>query len=133
MRISDWSSDVCSSDLMHRWLMRAFAASGQRTSALAAYDACRSLLREELDVAPEPETEALYKAILLRAEPGWSAASAGQPLQLPAVSVAEAPAVPISNLSSAAVELLQIAAVCENHFSRRLLDAIGEQIGSAQL
>src|SRR3546814_5636096 len=32
---------------MHRWLMRAFAASGQRTSALAAYDACRSLLREE--------------------------------------------------------------------------------------
>src|SRR3546814_12689321 len=92
---------------MHRWLMRAFAASGQRTSALAAYDACRSLLREELDVAPEPETEALYKAILLRAEPGWSAASAGQPLQLPAVSVAEAPAVPISNLSSAAVELLQ--------------------------
>src|SRR3546814_17027589 len=70
-------------------LMRAFAASGQRTSALAAYDACRSLLREELDVAPEPETEALYKALLLRAEPGWSAASAGQPLQLPAVSVAE--------------------------------------------
>src|SRR3546814_10887971 len=69
----------------------------------------------------------LFRSIRLRAEPGWSAASAGQPLQLPAVSVAEAPAVPISNLSSAAVELLQIAAVCENHFSRRLLDAIGER------
>src|SRR3546814_10889536 len=110
MRISDWSSDVCSSDLvdsevfnewlqqtrawyreqveailarllalqeqagaqesairtarrilaldplredMHRWLMSAFAAFGQRNSALAAYDACRSLLREALDVEPE--------------------------------------------------------------------------------
>src|SRR3546814_8002498 len=63
----------------------------------------------------------------MRAEPGWSAAAACRQLKLPAVSVAEAPAVPISKLSSAAVELLQIAAVCENHFSRRLLDAIGER------
>src|SRR3546814_5631924 len=54
---------------MHRWLMRAFAAAGQRASALAAYDACRSLLQEELGVPPEPETDALYKAILLRVQP----------------------------------------------------------------
>ena len=126
---------------MHRWLMRAFAASGQRTSALAAYDACRAMLREELNVAPEPETEALYRAILVRAQPGLSAAPASglasaprAELSLPQTgtaglptAAAEAPAVPISNLSNAAVELLQIAAVCDNHFSRRLLDAIGER------
>jgi DNA-binding SARP family transcriptional activator len=127
---------------MHRWLMRAFAASGQRTSALAAYDACRAMLREQLGVSPEPETEMLHKAILVRAQPGLSAVPAsGLPsvprtvpslppanaAGLPGGSAPEAPVVPISNLSNAAVELLQIAAVCDNHFSRRLLDAIGER------
>src|SRR3546814_5919091 len=62
-----------------------------------------------------------------RGWPGWWGASARQPLQVRAGSVAEAPAWPISSRSSAAVDLLQIAAVCENHFSRRLLDAIGER------
>lgn len=117
---------------MYRWLMRAFAASGQRTSALAAYDACRSLLRQELGVAPEPETEALYKAILLRAQPGPAAtppASAPSPAapESPQLAAPAAPAMPISNLSNSAVEVLQIAAVCHDHFSRRLLDAIGER------
>src|SRR3546814_14504005 len=62
-----------------------------------------------------------------RGWPGWWGASARQPLQVRAGSVAEAPAWPISSRSSAAVDLLQIAAVCENHCSRRLLDAIGER------
>src|SRR3546814_19379678 len=110
MRISDWSSDVCSSDLvdsevfnewlqqtrawyreqveailarllalqeqagaqesairtarrilaldplrehMHRWLMRAFAASGPRNSALAASGACRP--------APRPQWKSVVK------------------------------------------------------------------------
>jgi DNA-binding SARP family transcriptional activator len=131
---------------IHRWLMRAFAASGHRTSALAAYDACRALLEDELDVTPDPETEALYKAILLRAEP----AQPSQPVDgrgplresaepLPAMALAasreaaaedaaaEASLAPISNLSSAALEVLQMAAVCDNHFSLRLLDAVGER------
>ena len=127
---------------MHRWLMCAFAASGQRTSALAAYDACRAMLREQLGVLPEPETEALHKAILVRAQPGLStlpasglpsvphAAPSPSPASaagLPGGAAPEAPVVPISNLSNAAVELLQIAAVCDNHFSRCLLDAIGER------
>ena len=119
---------------MHRWLMRAFAASGQRTSALAAYDACRSLLNQELGVAPEAETEALHKAILLRAQPGMATgAAAGSASAIAPKTIAPGdasvpePAVPISNLSNAAVELLQIAAVCDNHFSRQLLDAIGER------
>lgn len=48
----------------HRQLMRLLALSGQRSAALAQYEVCRSLLRQELDVAPGEETTALYRAIL---------------------------------------------------------------------
>lgn len=121
---------------MHRRLMRVFARAGHRTSALAAYDACRSLLREELDVAPEEETESLYKEILRSARPGprrglpagftenrtsvrdaatseidWRGPPAGEGAAL----------VPISNLSSSALEVLHIAAICRNDLTLPLL------------
>ncbi|MPZ11494.1 MAG: hypothetical protein GEU89_15000 [Kiloniellaceae bacterium] len=129
---------------MYRWLMRAFAATGHRTSALAAYDACRSVLREELDVSPEAETEELYKAILRGAEtkgpPVQSAPGALPPKgtrshanegSLAPDEAAAARAVasftPLSNLSNAAMEVLQIAAICQNHFSLRLLDGMSER------
>jgi len=47
----------------HRCLMRLYAASGQRSGALRQYEACEKELQEELGVAPDPETTALYQAI----------------------------------------------------------------------
>ena len=49
---------------LHRGLMRLYAASGSRPQALQQYQACRDVLRAELDAEPEPETEALYQTIL---------------------------------------------------------------------
>jgi DNA-binding SARP family transcriptional activator/class 3 adenylate cyclase len=47
----------------HRQWMRALASSGQRGMALAQYEACRRILREELGIEPEAETTALYQRI----------------------------------------------------------------------
>lgn len=64
----------------HRALMAAYAHLGKRQAALAHFDHCRQVLREELDVAPAPETEALADAIRsgqvgpgtrTESEPGW--------------------------------------------------------------
>src|SRR5690606_8750178 len=75
----------------HRLLVELLARSGQRSQALAQYDACRRLLETELGVAPGPETEALVEAIRqgrLEAEP------AAQPAAPPA----PAPGPPPTNL-----------------------------------
>jgi DNA-binding SARP family transcriptional activator len=47
----------------HCQLMRALAASGQRSAALAQYRACRRLLNDELGVEPATETAELYDVI----------------------------------------------------------------------
>lgn len=47
----------------HQQLMRALFESGQRSAALAQYQACRALLREELQVEPTEATTALYHEI----------------------------------------------------------------------
>jgi Bacterial transcriptional activator domain/AAA domain len=47
----------------HRQLMRALAAIGDRTAALAAYERCRQVLEAELGVEPDEETRALYERI----------------------------------------------------------------------
>ena len=47
----------------HRQLMLLLAQSGQRSAALAQYEACRQMLTEELGVEPGPETAALYQRI----------------------------------------------------------------------
>ena len=51
------------SERSHRQWMRALALDGQRGAALAQYEACRRVLREELGVAPGPETRQLYESI----------------------------------------------------------------------
>ena len=43
--------------------MRLLARDGQRGAALAQYEICRRALREELDVAPGPETEQVMASI----------------------------------------------------------------------
>ena len=47
----------------HRQLMQAHALAGDRAAALAQYEACRALLRDELGVEPAAETAALREAI----------------------------------------------------------------------
>jgi len=49
---------------VHRELMRAYALTGRRHDALRQYQACVQALASELDLAPEPETAALYTQIL---------------------------------------------------------------------
>ncbi len=48
----------------HRELMDALARAGRYTDALHQYQQCRAILRRELDLAPEPATEALYRELM---------------------------------------------------------------------
>ena len=48
----------------HREMMRVYAADHQRAAALQQYQECAHILREEFEAEPEPETQALYRAIL---------------------------------------------------------------------
>lgn len=47
----------------HRQVMRSLALGGQRSQALAQYETCRRLLRQELGVEPAQETTALAESI----------------------------------------------------------------------
>jgi predicted ATPase/DNA-binding SARP family transcriptional activator len=47
----------------HRQTMRLLALSGQRAAALTAYETCRRVLAEELNVEPSRETQELYELI----------------------------------------------------------------------
>jgi len=58
-----WMEEDRLSEEAHRCLMRMLTHLGDRTGALAHYETCRRVLREELDVAPSQETVALYAAI----------------------------------------------------------------------
>jgi DNA-binding SARP family transcriptional activator len=48
----------------HRQLMRIYALQGRRNDALRQYQRFRHMLKQELNLLPMPETEALYQAIL---------------------------------------------------------------------
>ena len=52
------------SELGHRQKMELLARTGRRSAALSQYEACKSILSEEMDVMPAPETTALYELIL---------------------------------------------------------------------
>ncbi|HJU48218.1 MAG TPA: ABC transporter substrate-binding protein [Gaiellaceae bacterium] len=53
----------------YRRLMQAHAAAGDRAEALRVYERCRRLLADELGAYPSPETESVYRALLLRPAP----------------------------------------------------------------
>jgi DNA-binding SARP family transcriptional activator/ABC-type branched-subunit amino acid transport system substrate-binding protein len=59
----------------HRRLMEAHAAAGNRAEALGVYERCRQLLADELGTYPSPETDAIYRELLvLPAVPGTGTA-----------------------------------------------------------
>jgi DNA-binding SARP family transcriptional activator/tetratricopeptide (TPR) repeat protein/DNA-binding transcriptional ArsR family regulator len=51
----------------HRELMRLYHLLGRDAEAIAQYRQCEELLRQELGVAPAPETRAVYEALVHRA------------------------------------------------------------------
>lgn len=54
--------DPCREDA-HRLVMRCYVRRGERAAALHHYEICVGLLRDQLDVAPEPATVALFEQI----------------------------------------------------------------------
>jgi DNA-binding SARP family transcriptional activator len=66
---------------VHRDAMRIYVAQGRHAAALEQYRRCREILRLELGVPPEPETEKLYREILQhRHAAAASVEDAGPPL-----------------------------------------------------
>ena len=53
----------------HRALMRAYAATGRRSQALAQYEALRRTLGDALAADPEPRTRELYRTLLAESAP----------------------------------------------------------------
>src|SRR5688572_16765678 len=56
----------------HRDLMACYARAGRYTEALRQYQVCRTVLRRELDLAPDPATEALYRDLMKKRRAGAS-------------------------------------------------------------
>jgi len=80
----------------HQLLMRVLALTGQRSAALAQYEACRKVLAEELDVEPSEETRELYEQIRsgkLKALKGPSRTDTALRTRLPAFLEAAPPRV----------------------------------------
>jgi predicted ATPase/DNA-binding SARP family transcriptional activator len=50
-------------EVAHQTIMACYLTLGNRTAALKQYETCRRLLRDELDVEPQPDTTALYERI----------------------------------------------------------------------
>lgn len=67
-RVIEWARRLLELDPLreeiHRELMRAYAASGQRACALRQFDVCRAALAAELDIEPMAETCAVQAEIL---------------------------------------------------------------------
>jgi predicted ATPase/DNA-binding SARP family transcriptional activator len=79
----------------HRELMRLYHLLSRDAEAVAQYHHCREILREELDVAPAPETEALYQVLSRRASlpPATTDVHLPTPSRRPAFNLDEPPLV----------------------------------------
>ena len=80
---------------VYRALMRLHVVSGERAAALQLYAACRDSLKRELNVAPDLQTETLYRDILTDRPAQSSAREPVKPgAERPSIAV-----LPFSNLS----------------------------------
>jgi predicted ATPase/DNA-binding SARP family transcriptional activator len=107
VQLEPWCEDA------HRQVMRLLAVGGQRTAALAQYEACRQILHADLGVEPEAATTILYRTIRDGSEP--SAETSLPPHNLPA---------PYTAFVGREAELAEIAARLRNP-DCRLLTLIG--------
>jgi DNA-binding SARP family transcriptional activator/predicted ATPase len=64
-----WVAHAPLNEVAHRRLMQCLFAAGNRTSALQAYETCRTLLHEELGIEPSSETKALAERIRVETMP----------------------------------------------------------------
>ena len=96
----------------HRELMRLYHLLGRDAEAVAQYHRCREILRQELDVAPAPETEALYH-ILSRRVPsplGVPTVHLPAPARRPALDLDQLPLVGRDDERAALLSHLEAAA-----------------------
>lgn len=70
----------------HRELMQLYGWAGQQAAAIRQYEECVRYLEEELGVAPEPETDALYEVIFARKLPPPTVKKPVRPIQAPVSS-----------------------------------------------
>ena len=102
----------------HRHLMRLLLRSGQRSAALAQFEACKNVLQRELGVSPEEETIALYERIRA-AGPGATA----DPLSFTAAHPSRLPPAPTPFVGREA-ELAELEELLVNP-ARRLVTIVG--------
>lgn len=79
----------------HRQLMFALARQGERTAALAQYNACETLLHDELGVEPDPATVALYLQIRDGTPESPLSANAATPSPTPPPTTTHQPIIPM--------------------------------------
>jgi len=90
---------------VYRALMRLYARKGERTESLKVYAACRAALKQDLGVAPDAKTEALYRDILTdRLSPVAVISEVDPTTDRPSIAV-----LPFSNLSGDS----QLAHLCD--------------------
>ena len=77
LALEPWQEDA------HRQLMKLLAISGQRSAALAQFEACKRACRTELGVEPSAETVRLYESIR-DSQPAQPAPTQARPHNLPA-------------------------------------------------
>jgi TolB-like protein len=75
----------------HRALMVELARQGDLAGALQQYERCKSLLRQELDVAPSAETETVRRQIFEGRVPAVTSEPAGAPASAPVPAVVVLP------------------------------------------
>ena len=112
---------------VHRALMHLYADLGRRAAALRQYQVCVGLLRRELDVEPEPETQALFQEILPPA--GYQGAHGVRDPQAQRAA-REAPGVASGPLAS---EIPLVGRTAELARLRPLVDALGQGRGHVLL
>jgi predicted ATPase/Tfp pilus assembly protein PilF len=104
----------------HRQLMRVLLQRGERSAALAQYEACRRILADELGVEPDDETTTLYEQIRDTEPSGVPA----RPCRAPPVPQLYAVPPQPTGFVGREAEMAELSAMLENP-SRRLITIVG--------